>query len=462
MVQTEVTAEAEAPAVADSRGPRRVARIDWIFGALLVIASLLVGIVQVGEHRAISPIDEYVYIDYLAKVPSQGIVRGGEHTGDYARESLACRGVRLIGQYPASLCRTADSSPDSAFPTAGTNSADIYTPIYFAVTWVLAQPFQWLGVHDLTDAGRLTGWIWLAAAAVLLYLSLRRLRVGPLLSFGLGMLMVGSLPAMWSNTYVSTDAPALLAGAAMLWGILRFEDGRRFGLLVLTALATVATLIKVQNYGAVAVAVVFLLLRAGWAAFGRRGVGFWTRFAGWLKDRRFLAAVVIAVVPMVFEVLWLVLRAVIRVGPSADQGTATHFGLKELISEMFKFFSGPANGAVDGQMLGPVGLVLASVLTWVIVSGVLGAAAVERRGSIGESIAVSSFAIALLIGPALAVVTIVTAGYYFALPARYGIPLIPFYLVCAGLLYRRKPWIGNVLAVVGIACWGLSFLLPAG
>ena len=233
-MQTEVTAEAEAPAVADPRGPRRVARIDWIFGALLVIASLLVGIVQVGDHRAISPIDEYVYIDYLAKVPSQGIVRGGEHTGDYARESLACRGVRLIGQYLASLCRTADSSPDSAFPTAGTNSADIYTPIYFAVTWVLAQPFQWLGVHDLTDAGRLTGWIWLAAAAVLLYLSLRRLKVGPLLSFGLGMLMVGSLPAMWSNTYVSTDAPALLAGAAMLWGILRFEDGRRFGLLVLT------------------------------------------------------------------------------------------------------------------------------------------------------------------------------------------------------------------------------------
>ena len=40
--------------------------------------------------------------------------------------------------------------------------------------------------------------------------------------------------------------------------------------------------------------------------------------------------------------------------------------------------------------------------------------------------------------------------------------VLPFYLVCAGLLYRRKPWIGNVLAVVGIACWGLSFLLPAG
>lgn len=450
---------AAAPARVDARRTRRV---DWILGALLVIASMLVGIVQVSEHKSVSPVDEYVYIDYLAKVPSEGIVRGGERTGDYARETLACRGVRLLGTYPPQLCRTADTAPDSSFPTGGTNSADIYTPFYFVITWVLAQPFHWVGVSDLTNAGRLTGWIWLAAAAVLLYLSLRRLRVGPLLSFGLGLLMVGSLPAIWFNTYISTDAPTMLAGAAMLWGLLRFEDGARFRTLALTVLATVVTLFKLQNYGAVGVVAVVLLLRAAWQAFSVRGEPFGARLRSWITDRRVLAAALMAVVPMVFEVLWLALRNAIRVGESVDQGISAPFGWKAFISEMFKLFTGPAEGARDPSALGPIGFILATVLSWVIVSGVLGAAVVERRGSVGESIAVSTFGIALLLGPVLAILTIAMAGYYFALPVRYGLSLLPFYLACAGMLYRRKPWVGNVVAVVGIGCFGLSFLLPAG
>lgn len=462
MEQTEVGGtEPNRTEVAVVRPARRVSRTDGVFAVLLVVASLLVGLFQVPKHAAISPIDEYVYIDYVAKVPTEGVVRGGELTGGYARETLACRGVRLIGLYPRELCETAATAPDSAFPTGGTNSADIYTPLYFAVTWVLAQPLRWFGV-DLTDAARLTGWVWLAAAVVLLYASLRRLRAGPWLAFGLGMLLAGSLPAFWSNTYVSTDATALTAGAAMLYGVLRLERGSRFGVLVLAALATLATLAKLQNYGAVAVAVVYLLLRAGWAASrsSERGVGAW--LTRWARDSRFRAAVVVAAVPVLFEVVWMLIRSAIRVGDSVDQGTSTHFGLTALVEEAFKFFAGPANGAVDGAVLGPIGLILATVLSWVIVSGVLGTAVVERRGSRGESLAVASFGIAVLIGPALAVVTIVSAGYYFALPARYGIPLIPFYLACAGMLYRRKPWVGNALAAVGVVCFGLSFLLPAG
>ncbi|MFP3394568.1 hypothetical protein SB782_37990, partial [Brevibacillus sp. SIMBA_076] len=57
---------------------RRVSRRALLAPVLLVIASLLVGIVHVPQHKTLSPIDEYQYIDYLAKVPTQGVVHRGE------------------------------------------------------------------------------------------------------------------------------------------------------------------------------------------------------------------------------------------------------------------------------------------------------------------------------------------------------------------------------------------------
>ena len=206
----------------------------WLPPVLLVIASLLVGVVHVPQHESLSPIDEYVYVDYFDKVLDQGVVRHGEEVGDFARRELGCRGLRILLPVPDDRCTTAESilSDDSRFPMGGLTSADIYTPLYFAVTRVLAQPLLWTGLVDSpTQAGRLIGTLWLAAAALVFFFALRRLRLGEWAAAGITLLIVGSLPAYWFTTYLSADAPTLLAGAGILLLGLRFVQGGRVGVV---------------------------------------------------------------------------------------------------------------------------------------------------------------------------------------------------------------------------------------
>lgn len=442
-------------------GGSRPKWLDWVFVAALILCSILVTAVHVPQHKAVSPIDEYVYIDYLAKFPSQIIVHHGEDTGPYARQTLACRGVRSIGFYPEKLCKTAKTASSGSFPTDGTNSADIYTPLYFGATWLMAQPLQWLGVNDLTNAGRATGWVWLALAAVLLYMALKRLKIREELAFGLGVLMVGSLPAYWSNTYISTDATGLAAGAVMLYCLVRFDAVERGGAVLLIAMATLATLFKLQNYGAVAIVALALLVRAGIAVRQGGGDRQPIHLVGrWLRSRRVLTAVLALVIPIALQGVWLFIRAKLAVGVGGDQGTAQPFGLKAAASESFKFFQGPANGAIDPGLLGVSGMILSSVLAWVYIAGVIGTLVVRRAESIGQTLAISSLVVAFAIGPVLAVATIVSTGYYFPLPARYGISLIPIYLAGAGFLFTRKRWTSWCIMGVGIACFLLSLAIP--
>jgi len=423
--------------------------IDTTICILLVLAAMILTAWQVPKHDTVSPIDEYVYIDYLAKVPTQLVVHRGEDTGEYARHYLSCHGVRAIGFYPESFCEHWQPSDVERMPQAGKTTADIYTPLYFAATWVMAQPLHLIGVDDLTAAGRLTGWTWLAAAAVLLYLSLRRLRVHPVVAGGLGLLLVGSLPAYWSNTYVSTDATALLAGSLMLFGVtmlLRPGAGRRArSLFVLFAL--LITLAKLQNLMAVAVAALLLaILAAGEAIRGERG----RRMRGFVRDRRLHTAVIALVVALAGQVVWLVIRNAIAVESGAYEGAPAPLSKTALVSEIFKFFPGVAVGALDPAMVGFAARIASTLMTWVIVAGVLGLLAVARRGSSHEALALSSFVVALLAGPLLAVATTAMSGYYFDLPVRYGMSMLSFFLACAGVLFTRSIWTRFLAPGVGI------------
>jgi hypothetical protein len=413
--------------------------IDTAICTLLVIAAAVLTLWQVPRHDTVSPIDEYVYIDYVAKVPTQFVVHRGEDTGEYARLYLSCNGVRAIGFYPESMCTDWQPSDVERMPQAGKTTADIYTPLYFAVTWAMAQPLQLAGVDDLTEAARLTGWTWLAAAAVLLYLSLRRLRVHPVVAGGLGLLMVGSLPAYWSNTYVSTDATALLAGSLMLFGVtmvIRREAGPRARWLFVL-FAALVTLAKLQNLMAVAVAALVLLVLAAGEAFRSERGG---RLRGFVRDRRLHTAVLAMIVALAAQVAWLVIRNAIALESGAYEGAPSPLSKTALVGEVFKFFPGVAVGALDPASVGFAARIASTLMTWVIVAGVLGLLAVARRGSTHEALALSSFVVALFAGPLLAIATTALSGYYFDLPVRYGMSMIPFFLACAGLLFARSIW----------------------
>ncbi len=173
-------------------------RGDLLAVLALIVASFVFTSEQVAEHEMMSPIDEYQYVGYYAQVADHGIVRRGEVMPLLARKYMVCHGVRLIPEMPPNPegCRKPNSV---GYPLAGGTTADLYTPLYFATTRVLAQPLIWAGV-DFVSAGRAVGGFWLSLGAVFLYLALRRARVPIPVAVGLGLVLVGSLAAFWGTT----------------------------------------------------------------------------------------------------------------------------------------------------------------------------------------------------------------------------------------------------------------------
>lgn len=423
---------------------------------LIVLASLLVGIVQVPQHNTISPIDEYVYIDYYAKVLDQGVVRQGEEVGHYARQELGCRGLRIFAPAADDRCSAALADDDGRFPMGGITSADIYTPLYFGITRVVAQPLLWLGVTDsITQSGRFAGTFWLAAAGLCLFFTLRRLKVGPVAATGVTLLLVGSLPAYWFNTYISTDAPTMFAGALMALLAVRYVQGAASGWWLVLA-APLVTLLKFQNVGVIGAIALFLVF----AAYGSSAGRFGARLLAALRHRHTLFAALSVLAALVAQAGWTVVRALISLGDSPDQGTASDFNLHAVVELTFKFLANAGDG-VDNTSTGAV--IASTIAMWVSIAGVLGLVATAKPGTLAASFAYGTLLMALLIGPMLATAVRISTGYYFPLPDRYGLSLFPLFIIAATLLVqgsgRKAPM--AVLAGLGVVSYAAMMMVPA-
>ncbi|MCU1637123.1 MAG: hypothetical protein JWQ68_2362, partial [Cryobacterium sp.] len=422
--------------------------VDWVVCVLLAVASLAMALWHVPQHTTVSPIDEYVYIDYLAKVPDQLVVHRGEETGEYARQFLSCNGVRAVGHYPDAMCAHPSESQEPRLPNGGVTTADLYTPLYFGATWLMAQPLLLLGVDDLTEAGRYTGWVWLAAGSIVLYLALRRWRVPVVAAGGAGLIMVGSLAAYWSNTYISTDATVLFASSLLIFGATMLDRPSRRTVSLFVVFAVLASLLKLQNLMAVGSVSLFLLILAAVGAT-RAGDGLRSRLALFSRDKRVWAAVIGAGAALAAQGVWVAIRSAIAVGPLPDQDVSAPFGKTAFIREALAFLPGVSAGALDPTLLG-IGAVLSSaIVAWVITGGTVGLALSSGLGTKGEALAISALVIAVAAGPLLAITNILVGGYYFQLPARYGMPLIPIFLTCAALLVAQKKWAGYLLLAAG-------------
>lgn len=417
--------------------------------------SFLSVIVHVPQHDAISPIDEYVYIDYLAKVPSQLLVYQGEETGDYARRLLACRGVESLGDYPPELCSAAGIQQDERFPNGGLTSADLYTPLYFVTTWVLAQPLQWVGVDDLATAGRFTGGVWLALAGVLLFFALRELRQSQPVSFGLSAILIGSVPAFWSNTYISTDATALAFGALLVLLGARVLHGRSPGWL-LVAMSVIAALFKLQHLAPIGAVALWILIQVIRRHSGSDRAG--NRLVRLAKDRTLATAVLMVLLPMLAQGAWTVIRSRIAVGPFPDQDVSATLSSEHLLRESLGMLEGASLGALDPYSFGAAAVVLSTLLGWLSVVGVLGSLIVLRKSESWDLAAAVAF-LAAVLGPVLAVTNVIVSGFYFVLPARYAMSLLPAMIVCVGFLVAQRPTAKWLWPAIGALAWLLSLTI---
>lgn len=420
----------------------RVSRWRALPAILLAVASVALVAVHAPQHSMLSLYDEYVYYDYLVKVPTQGFVRSGEETGLEARHEIVCRGVINITD-PKRDCESFDLTNDDRMPYRGHTGADIYTPAYFAVTWAVAQPFTWLGV-GLLDAGRLVGMLWLGAGVLVLYALLRRLGVSRLLATGLGLGVVATPSAFWATTYLSTDAPALLFSAGAFLLAVAIWRGRRSPWWFVP-FAVLAVAFKVQFIIPVAAAglaiVVMRILR--WRRERDTGL-----VRALVTDRSVLAVLATAVAGVATQVVWLAVRSATAL--PADVGNyldPAKLNPVTLVENVFVFLSAVG---LDQTNIGALGTLFGYLLTMATSTFLVVMITRLIKGTDEEtSLAWGLGVFGLIMGPVLLLLIWLSSKTVIELPLRYGIVLLPGFVAGVGLLFSRLRWVAPAVTILG-------------
>jgi hypothetical protein len=435
-------------------GAANILRRIWV-PLLLVVASFAMSWTVTANHTdAMSPVDEWVYVDYLEKVPEQGIVHQGEEIGEEALDRMACDGVKPYG--PMGAPCGGDYDQVEKFPFAGITSADAYTPIYFAVTRVVGDAIHKLTGIDQLDGWRLTGSLWLAGTMILLHWLFRLWSVPKLLTLALGLAVIGSPFAWWTYTYVSTDAPSMALSILMLIAAMKLVRGQWSGWW-LVGLSALAVLIKITNILGVCLAALFLLVT--WISEWRR-----THWSG-IRTKRpdephkhslalpgfgvaALAAAGLA------EGIWLVIRSLQATGDVAEQGVSVALTKVELISQVANFLPGTLTSNVNitgtSSYAYAIPSFLVAPLSWICIAGVIGAFWSMRKGDKRNSLILSVALASFFFAPMLAFVLYLATGNYFPLPPRYGASILAGILLLAAISIRNR-WATWIILLYSVA-----------
>lgn len=428
---------------------------------MLVLVSLgYASAITMLHNEDLSPVDEWVYVDYLHKLPSQGIVHEGEHVGDEALSILACEGTSPYGTVGPPCAAEFDDT--SAFPNAGLTSAAVYTPIYFAITRVLGDVIHLAtGIGEI-ESWRLTGSLWLAAGMLAFTALLRQWRVPDGATLGLGLAFIASPVSWWTYSYVSTDAPSVLIGAGLLALATGMVRGKRWGWW-LVAVSVAAVLIKAVNLLAVGLAA--LVLITAFIQDARQAT--WN---GWRTgrpeqpDRALLVLPAVAVgsalAAFAAQVIWLRMVDAFAVSDlTADQGVAIPLTPPELLAQIVNFLPGVITYSPVSLYVPPF---VYAPLSWICIAGVVAAFWSLRRGDQASVVVIPVAIAAVAFAPTLAIGLTALTGQYFTLPSRYGLSLVPGFFLLAGMSMRNRVAQGVIiafaLALLGVGVWFSAFL----
>lgn len=404
--------------------------LNWVPIVLVFASLLMTGIVTVRHTQALSPLDEWVYYDYTVKIPSQGIVRQGETIGKQALEQMSCFGD-AFGQR-GDACGSSYNHPRT-YPQEGKTTADIYTPIYFAVTWFVGEAIHTLTGLSFLTAARLSGFLWLSGGVLILYALLRRFKVGKLVTLGLGLAVIAAPSTVWSVTYISTDAPTLLVGGALLLLAMRAID-RKSGAWWLVPVAMVGVWLKITTIFGVGLVALILLVYALW----RRRRGGMGELPSAERRRLILLAVATAAAAVIAEVIWLVVHHAIAIGPGPSQGLAGKFAWRDF-GQLGTIFLTPGPLMSGGwSNIYHIPPFVAYPLQWLCIAGVVGAAFMASRSIATKSFAVATLISSVLFAPALFAAMSFVLGNVFPVIPRYGLALAPAFVVAAALIVRNR------------------------
>lgn len=416
--------------------------------ALLVIVGFSATVVNVAINGpSFSPYDEWVYYDYITKVPTEGFVRQGEAIGGPALEAMACSGDTFGPRGEPCTGPNGTYDRPSLYPQQGLTTADLYTPAYFAPTWAIAKVIQFATGMSLLTAARLVGSLWLVAGLIMLYLLCREFRLSKILTLGLGLGIIGQVWAHYAFSYISTDAPSLVVGSTIAFLGARFvKTGRCAGWLVAASIA--GTLLKVTNIFAVGLVVVMLVI---YAIVRRRA----QMDAAIPSSRKMIKwAVIAAGASALAQLIWLVIRRATRVGDGPDQGVSADVTLHGLAANVFTFFF-PRDG-INGTSLPPVLYTAPFVI--IVIAGIFGWFMNTRGWNLHRAWSIATAASFTLFAPLLALSMQLVLGTGAPVSPRYGEPLTPMSLVAVGMVVRNSlsEWLilayGAGLSILALFC----------
>lgn len=439
-----ITAEPGVRPARAARG-RHWLRILWV-PVLLVIASLAMGFTVTSSHgKALSPVDEWDYIDYLYKLPQEPVVPRGDIAGPETLSIISCDGFRIFGTMGAP-CGTKPTDL-SQYPQSAINTAAGYTPIFFWVTWAGAKAIQVVTHVDLVQAARYFGAFWLAGGVLMLWGLMRLFRVHPVAILAAGLALIASPYSWWTYTFVSTDAPSVLIGALTLFAAVKFARGQWSGWW-LVAIAFVGTLVKVTHLLGAALAVLYLVIEFVIRRVREKRRGFeWRRSIGrGSTDGLLVFGVLAGLAAAVAQFGWRFVLNLNVVGPDPDQGVHRPLTSTALQAEFTNFLPNTivANVSV-GHILGlPVPGAIIAPLSWLTIAGVIGAFAIYRWRRPESSIVYAVGIGAVCLAPVLAIVLALTGGY-LQLPSRYGGVLLPGMLLMLGLIAKNRIFVYGIL-----------------
>ncbi len=431
--------------------------------ALMALALALV-IGHVHSYTEVSPVDELQHLDYLIRAGDGHLVGLGDLFSQRSLRLETCH--RLDAEFDAKVpaCVTDPSIEldPTTFQESGFNTAAIHPPTYYVVDGVVARVIaSVLPVKDdpLTN-GRVAGAVWLMAAVGALWLLLRELGANRLLSSALIAITISAPTVLFAAATINTDGTSLLCGALLVWAVIRWERGRLPMWVVLAAAALCAGT-KVTNLIAVAVVVLYLLIRCNWSAW--RSARPEREFVR-VNRRRLLPVVWISATAVLVSGIWQVVATSIAMVAGADipmtqRYTVTQFPMSQFIGSWRQTFD-PLFGPYLPPFLRTDAVTLISgLIALLLIVFTIVAMVRSPRGSRDRALACAALAAAAVAGPAIVLFNYGFQSVYVDIPFRYALVAVPALMAAAAAVLRGR-WatlLTTGLAVASVASVGIAF-----
>ena len=279
---------------------------------------------------------------------------------------------------------------------------------------------------------------------------------------------------------MTPDAASTFIGGAVLYLACRWDEGGKWRWLALIGIGVVGTAFKIQDSIIVMMISLYFLLRIRGEAplrpavddaeggdgralpvsrdgLVRRG----TRMALRLGSDAYVRAVgIIVITTLVIASSWTFLqRATETIDPNKllvnQQFVVSSITWPEIATAFGIFLSPLAGGFVPTALQNVWTGNMVSILSWLLVAGVIAGALFRARTPALASLARATLVLALVGGPIFVVLNYLSMSQYIVVPTRYGFTLLPAMVLCTADAIRTR-WAGIV--VLGTAFISVAFV----